>query len=168
MGTDQLFYLCVIIGLLLMGAEIFVPGGVLGVFGGMALLVAVGLGFAAFGPDLGVIAAFAIIIFLGVSIVLWMYLLPKTGLGKRLTLSADSAGFHSHGSTAPPQSMRGKEGVTLTPLGPSGIARIDGQRLDVVAEGTWIKEGARVKVMQIVGNHITVREVPTAPEGDPS
>ncbi len=162
MDTSQLFYLFVVLGLLLMGMEIFVPGGVLGVMGGIALLVAVGLGFAAFGPQKGLMAAVAIFIFLVITIVLWMTLLPKTRLGKTLTLSTDTGGFRSSNTSM--ASLMGNEGVALTPLGPSGIARIDGRRVDVVAEGKWIEAGATIRVVHVVGNHATVREIAPAPK----
>ena len=53
----------------------------------------------------------------------------------------------------------GKEGVALSPLRPTGIARIDGRRVDVVAEGSFIDEGARVKVVRADGIKVVVREV---------
>ncbi len=148
----------------MMGAEIFVPGGVLGVIGGLALFIAMGVGFKAFGPSGGITAAFAIIIFLGLSIVLWMVLLPKTSLGKKLTLSTDISGSHSQGLTDSPHELLEKEGIAITHLRPSGIVRIEGQRMDVVAEGTWIEEGARIKVIRAVGNHVTVRKMDDAQE----
>lgn len=160
MELAELFYLFVVIGLLLMGMEIFVPGGVLGVMGGLALLIAVVLGFAAFGPQQGLLAAVSIFIFLAITIALWIVLLPKTRIGKTLTLSSDAGSFRSSNiSTA---NLLGKEGVAVTPLGPSGIARIDGRRMDVLAEGKWIEAGATIRVVHVVGNHATVREVVAA------
>jgi membrane-bound ClpP family serine protease len=39
-----------------------------------------------------------------------------------------------------------------------------------VAEGKWIEAGARVRVVQVIGNHVTVREVapPPATESEAS
>lgn len=166
MDTTQLFIILVLAGLLLMGAEIFVPGGVLGILGALALIAAVGMGFIAFGPQRGTLAALTIMVFLGISITLWMQLLPKTRLGKSLTLSTDSAGYKSAATSF--RDMLGKEGVAISPLGPSGLIKIDGKRLDAVAEGKWIDAGARIRVVHVIGNHITVREVaaPPAPESE--
>ncbi len=161
MDTTQLFIILLLAGLLLMGAEIFVPGGVLGIIGGMALLAAVAAGFAAFGPQRGMLAALSILVFLGISIVLWMQLVPKTRLGKNLTLSTDTAGYSSARTSL--REMIGKEGVALSPLGPSGLVKIDGKRLDALAEGKWIDSGASVRVVHVTGNHITVREVAPPP-----
>lgn len=161
MDTNHIFILLVLVGLFLMGAEIFVPGGVLGVIGGMALLAAVVAGFVAFGPQGGMLAAMIILVFLGLSIVLWMHFLPKTRLGKTLTLSTDSAGYKSAATSL--RDMVGKTGVAITPLGPSGLIKIDGMRVDAVAEGKWIDSGAQVRVIHVTGNHITVREVAAPP-----
>jgi membrane-bound serine protease (ClpP class) len=164
MDTTQLFIILVLAGLLMMGAEIFVPGGILGIVGAMALMGAMAVGFAAFGPKNGMLAALAIVVFLGVSIVLWMQLVPRTRLGKNLTLSTDTAGYKS--STSSMRELVGKEGVALTPLGPAGLARIDGKRIDVVAEGKWIDTGARVRVVHVTGSHVAVREVAAPPAAE--
>ena len=161
MDASQLFVIFVLAGLLLMGAEIFVPGGVLGVIGGGLLIAAVLTGFVAFGQRTGMLAALAILIFLGVSIVLWMQLLPRTRLGRKLTLSTDTAGY----SSAAPglKGLVGKQGVAVSSLGPSGVIRIDGRRLDAVADGQWIEAGSAIRVVQVTGNHVTVRALPADP-----
>ena len=49
--TLNVFVASLVIGLVLLALEVFVPGGILGVFGVMALMVAMGAGFFAFGPQ---------------------------------------------------------------------------------------------------------------------
>lgn len=162
MDSTQVFIILVLAGLFMMGAEIFVPGGVLGTIGAIALMIAIATGFVAFGPQKGMMAALLILVFLGISIVAWMQLVPHTRLGKTLTLSTDTAGYKS--SAYPLNNLRGKEGHALTPLGPSGVARIDGRRTDVVAEGKWIEAGTRIRVVRVTGSHVTVREIADAPK----
>ncbi len=50
-------------------------------------------------------------------------------------------------------------GPALTQLRPSGVALINGQRVDVVTEGGLIERGAAVKVVTVEGARIVVREV---------
>lgn len=52
-----------------------------------------------------------------------------------------------------------QEGVAKTYLRPAGVVLIDGQRVDVVTEGTMIEAGARVKVVAVEGNRVVVRRV---------
>ncbi len=160
----QLFIMLVAIGLFLMGAEIFVPGGILGLLGGMALIGAVLTGYAAFGPHGGTVAAILILIFLAVSIVAWMILLPRSRLGRVLTLSDDTRDYKSISPKL--REYVGQEGVALTPLSPSGVIKIGDRRIDVVADGKWIDKGSRVRVINVIGNHVTARKI-EGPEPDP-
>jgi len=157
MELTQLFIILVLAGLFLMGIEIFVPGGVLGTLGTITLIAAIGVGFMAFGPQQGTMAALGILVFLGISIFFWMTFVPKTRLGKTLTLSTSTAGYSSAAVSL--RNLMGLEGEAVTPLGPSGLVKIDGKRLDAVAESNWIEAGARIRVVHVVGNHLTVREI---------
>ncbi len=51
----------------------------------------------------------------------------------------------------------GMEGVALTDLRPVGIAEVDGRRLDVLSETTFVRAGARVKVTSADPSQIKVR-----------
>jgi membrane-bound serine protease (ClpP class) len=55
------------------------------------------------------------------------------------------------------QSLVGLEGEALTPLRPSGTARIDGRRLDVSAVGDFLEEGAKLEVVSADGLRVAVR-----------
>jgi membrane-bound serine protease (ClpP class) len=50
----------------------------------------------------------------------------------------------------------GKSGVAVSDLRPSGIALIEGARLDVLGEGTFIHKGDAVRVVRIDTNSIIV------------
>jgi len=53
----------------------------------------------------------------------------------------------------------GAEGVAQTTLRPSGMAEIDGKRLDVVAESDMIERGSAIQVIAVEGSRIIVRKV---------
>lgn len=55
-------------------------------------------------------------------------------------------------------SLIGAEGRTLTPLRPAGTARIDGNNVDVVADGEFIRENVPVVVHSVVGARVVVRK----------
>ena len=52
----------------------------------------------------------------------------------------------------------GKSGIALTPLRPSGIAMVDGKRLDVLASGEFVAKGESVTVVSIEGIKINVEK----------
>lgn len=158
----QLFIILVAAGLFLMGAEIFVPGGILGLFGGIALLGAIVIGYQAFGPQGGTLAAILILVFLAVSIVAWMILIPRSRLGRVLTLSDSTRDYK--GISPKLKEYVGQEGIAITPLSPSGVIKIGDQRIDVVAEGKWIDKGSRVRIVSVTGNHVTARKLEEPPQ----
>lgn len=147
-------------GLLLIVAEIFIPGGIAGVFGGVALLAAMGLGLAMFPPPWGVLSAIAIVVFGGIFLLLWVQFFPRSRAGKRITLRLDGASYKS--AAAPDESLRGAAGEAVTALRPGGIALIGGKRYDVLAEGgEWIAAGAAIRVSAIRDNNLVVRDANT-------
>lgn len=152
----QLFILFLVLGILLLAIEIFVPGGILGVIGGVALLAAIITAFMVFGPQIGFLVAVGIFILLGICIMVWIVWLPKTRVGKALTLTSDGKLFKVQSETS--QDLVGKKGISMSELHPGGIARIDGRRLDVVADGCWISRDKPIEVVKVVGNHVVVRE----------
>jgi len=58
---------------------------------------------------------------------------------------------------APPHRLVGSKGVAESQLRPAGRAKIDGEHLDVVAEGAFVPPGTRVRVVAVRGNVIVVR-----------
>jgi membrane-bound serine protease (ClpP class) len=159
MEPMQQWYIVLLVGgLLMLGAEIYVPGGILGLVGSFCLLSAIAIGFAAFGAQWGMLSAFMIIMAAGICIVVWIKYFPRTHVGRSLTLSKDGRNFKATEEWLP--ALQDKEGTAQTTLRPAGIATIDGQRVDVIAEGDWIQAGARIKVIKVEGNVITVCEIP--------
>lgn len=154
----QLFIILLIAGVLLICAEIFAPGGILGAFGTVALIGAIIIGFAEFGSSGGFAVMVLIILFLAIVIWLWLKFFPNTKMGRALTLVSDSKGFRSTSSNY--TDLVGKTGTAHTDLRPAGSAVIDGRRLDVVTEGALITTGAPIRVIKTEGNRIVVRELP--------
>ncbi len=153
----QLFAAFIAMGLTLIALEVFVPGGILGVFGVLALMIAIVMGFFAFGAQGGFLAAVCIILAGAGFLALWIRIFPKTKIGKVLTLKKDGQDFKS--ADTGPSPLLGKEGPALSNLQLSGIAQIDGRRTDVVAESDFIAAGARVRVVKVEGSRIVVREI---------
>ncbi len=55
--------------------------------------------------------------------------------------------------------LLGKEGIALTILRPSGTAIINNERIDVVTEGGFVDQNAKIKVIKVEGVRIVVREL---------
>ena len=170
-GWEEL--LLVALGVVLLGLEVFIiPGfGVAGLAGIVAL--AAGLGMALVGAGatataiIGALGRVAISILLAVGGGLALLrFLPNLPFGRRLVLEHEmraAAGFSSE--PAADHELLGRTGTAVSPLRPSGVADIDGARVDVVSDGGFIDAGATVAVIRVDGNRIVVREVRRAHSG---
>lgn len=162
-GWEEL--LLALAGLSLLVLELFViPGfGVAGIAGIIILLSALVLSTLGAGSHAdfvmwavartGFSLVFAVI--LGA---LFLKFLPKLPMGRKLVLS--TALQTSEGYISGPISdyaWLGCTGHAHSPLRPSGIADIQGRRVDVVSDGEFIDAGEPIRVIQVDGNRIVVQ-----------
>lgn len=152
----QLFLILLLGGIMLIGAEIFVPGGILGTLGTLALLGAIAAGYRLWGATTGSLVALLIILLLGTAIIVWLNLFPHTPIGKALTISSNLSNAHNADETLP--ALLGKSGTAVSDLRPGGIAVIEGRRIDVVSEGGMIDRQKPVRVVKVEGNKVVVRQ----------
>ncbi len=153
----ELFFVLLIAGLMLIGAEIFVPGGVLGAIGGFALFGAVVTAFVVFPPIVAAYIAGAIILMVGLVIGLWIKFFPRTWVGKQMTVTQDL--HEAKGTEDKLAELLNAEGIALSPLHPAGFAEIADRRIDVVTQGEMIDKGAAIRVVEVEGNRVVVAEL---------
>lgn len=151
----EIYIILVLCGLLMIGVEIFIPGGVLGLLGGLGLAAAAVIGVWKFPEPYGLLNVVGIIGLSALMIYLWLKYLPETPLGKNLTLKNDSADFKSHADNPV---KAGMSGVAKTDLRPSGIATINSKRIDVIAESNWLPKGSPLRVSGVSGSRVLVIE----------
>jgi membrane-bound serine protease (ClpP class) len=164
----------VVVGVLLLLVEAFlVPGfGIPGVLG--ILCFSAGLLFAITGYRPGnpttvdgdairdyALQLVATLVVGGVVFLALARLFPSSPFGRRLLIPA---GALPAGSVATPTGsgaavLPAREGTALTPLRPAGTARLGDSLVDVVTEGDFVDEGARVRVVRVEGSRVVVRPV---------
>lgn len=149
----------IIIGVLLIAIEIFlIPGFGFAGLAGLVLIFS-GVYFAADTFAQG--ALYLLITFLATGLLI--YAGVKTGRVKRLwgkIFLGEQQNIDS-GYIAPKADYikyLGKQGTALTLMRPAGSAIIDGERVDVVSEGSYIEKGANIKVIAVEGTRIIVRK----------
>ncbi len=145
-----------VVGLLLVFAEIYVPGAILGTLGALCLLAAVGASYYEYGFGVGSIMLVGISLLSLASVALGLKIFPATPLGRQLQLET---ALNSPLEKPDYRSLVGQEGVALTSLRPSGKARIGSQRVDVVSQGGLIEKDTRIKVVQVEGARVVVRTI---------
>jgi membrane-bound serine protease (ClpP class) len=144
-----------VVGFLLLAAEVFLPGLIVGTIGLLCLIASVILVFNDYGASAGVVAGFVVGGLTVAGFLIWLNIFPRTFVGRRIMLfTRQEAG----GAAADHQALIGQSGEAITPLRPSGTVRIDGKRVDVTAVGDFIEQGANVVVIAADGMRVAVRQ----------
>lgn len=151
----QAIIVLVVVGFLMIAAEVFVPGLVLGTLGGLCLIGSVVLCYVAYGPLQGTVAFASLAVLSILGFFLWLRLFPHTPLGKKMMLNRSLVSRNS----LPTHDLIGATGEAVTPLRPAGTALIHGRRMDVVAESGLIESGQKITVVSQEGIRIVVRQV---------
>ncbi|MDR2360450.1 MAG: hypothetical protein LBD85_04100 [Oscillospiraceae bacterium] len=146
-----------IVGIVLITAECFIPGfGVFGILGIVSLIASIILFSDAWWQ-----AAVMIVILLALVITAVALLSRLAAQGKlqhKLFLSISASSALGFDSTRDYSGLVGFDGVSQTILRPAGVAVIRGARYDVVTQGEYIEKGVRLTVLSVEGNRIVVEK----------
>jgi membrane-bound serine protease (ClpP class) len=148
-------------GILLILAEIFLPGGLLGGAGVVLLLVSGAMGVYA-KPDLALWIVLGELFAGGLCMALSLYAVMKTGIGKALRLDSRQRAEEGYINMVSDTGLTGKTGEVYSDLRPAGSITIDGRRIDAVADGTYIERGQTVKILEVHGNRVVVEKMEEA------
>jgi membrane-bound serine protease (ClpP class) len=146
-----------IIGLLMVCLEVFIPGGIVGTLGAFALIASIILAFVNLGTTFGLYWLSGVMVITLFGLFLSVRYLPRSPAGKRLFLSSSEKGYSA--SEGGLTDLLGKTGLALTNLRPAGMVDIDGKRVDVVTGGEFVDKGTEVKIIRVEGNRVVVEEM---------
>jgi len=141
--------------------ELFLPGGVFGVLGAVAFIASIALAFQKY-EAMGFWIAIAELVAATILIIIGVKRFPQSRAGKLLILGRSLDKKLGFSGTESLEKYVGKKGVSMTHLRPAGIAKIGSTRLDVVTEGDFIDKGKTLKVVEVEGNRVVVRELENA------
>ena len=141
----------------LIAVEVYlVPGfNVVGIFGFIVILFAIGYTF----TESGLLGGIYVIVgtaIAGGGLFYWMW---TSGAWDRFVLGTTITGERpgEDRETERRAKYLGKTGVAVTPLRPTGVARIDGERIEVATEGDFIAAGSNVRVVAMDRRRFFVR-----------
>lgn len=148
-----------VVGIILMVIEIFMPGfGIPGITGTVMLLVSIVLTWIAYSAKAGLGMTVIVLALIGVSISLSLRSAASGKLSKsELILNDPVKGFMAD-DNADMQALVGQEGVVRTVLRPVGVAEFACGRLNVMTDGEYIEKGANVRIQRIEDTHIFVEK----------
>ncbi|MFJ8236901.1 nodulation protein NfeD [Ureibacillus sp. NPDC094379] len=147
-----------IIGFILLIAELFVPGGIVGFIGGALVVTSL-----LFSGASVVHMAYSILIAVAIAIIGMVVLMKFFGknlhLFNKLILRDATTTEEGYVSNINRIELLGKTGVTLTPLRPAGTIQVGKERIDVVSEGSYIGSNKKVEIIEVEGSRVVVREM---------
>lgn len=160
----KILWALIMLGLavLLFLLEVFIPsGGIIGLLAAIAVVTGVVLLFQV-NTTLGLISAIVCIVAIPFVIAAMMKLWPNTPLFRLLVLRGPEGESEEPVRQTPrviPEAADlkvGDEGTTETYLRPVGICRINGKRVECIADGDLIPAGKAVRITHIDGLQIKV------------
>ena len=152
--------------------EFLIPsGGLIGILCGIAAVGSI-VSFFMYDTTWGIIASCTYVILAPILLVLFFKIWVNSPLAKRMILTGHTESVDpeiddmdeeiNHRRTSRMEELRqliGVEGVTVTALRPVGVVKIQGQRVDAMAEAGVIEANVSVEVTDVYDNQIKVRQV---------
>ncbi len=134
------------LGVILLAFEVILPGGIIGVFGAIALIAGCVIAFTKFGTSGGLSATAVALGLTALTLYVEFGVMPKTKYGQRMFLKAaikDTAQLVSPDA----DTLIGQTATTLTPLTPSGYIQCNGQRLEAFSRSGPIDTAQSVRIV---------------------
>ena len=135
------------LGILLLVVEVIVPGGILGVIGGLLMVGASVMAFMEYGTGGGILAVTVAITLALLAFYLELRVLTQTRLGKRAFLTSQVTGV-SAAVGLEARARIGRSAEALTMLSPSGYVRVDGRRYEAFCQSGQVPAGT---VLEVIG-----------------
>lgn len=134
------------IGILLLVAEVLVPGGVIGTVGAILMFIGCVIAFYQYGTGGGLLALMAGCVLAITAFYIEFRVLPHTKIGRRAFLTKEMTGV-SAAFGAEARNLIGKSAEALTLLSPSGYVRVDGRRYEAFCQSGQAPLGAALEVI---------------------
>ncbi|WP_093217172.1 NfeD family protein [Sediminibacillus albus] len=147
-----------VLGIIMIIVELFVPGGIIGLLGIGAVVGALFMSSADMG-HMAMSIGIALIVSIIVSVILFKTIGLEKGFFKNIILKDATTTEQGYVSSINRLDLIGLEGKSLTMLRPSGTAVFNDERLDVVTEGAFVEKDSPVKIVKTEGSRIVVRQI---------
>ena len=150
----ELVVALLIIGALLVLLETVLPGLICGIIGTFCILAGVVLAYTRIGTPMAHYILTGVAVGAILLAVLWLKYFPTSKLASPLVSKSAIGNLGVER-----MDLLNKTGIAHTPLRPSGLAVIDGERVDVVTEGAMLDRGTNLKVVAVEGMRVVVRQI---------
>ncbi|WP_246637644.1 NfeD family protein [Crassaminicella profunda] len=147
-----------IAGVLLLLIEAIAPGfGAPGIGGILCIIISIILSSDSIA--LGITSLAIALVLTIISAILLLKYGPRNQYFDKIILATALKKEKGFVSNVEKDEMLGLEGVTITPLRPSGAVLVNDQRIDVVTAGEFIEVHMKVKIIKVEGRKIVVKKI---------
>lgn len=151
-------YLLIVLGLLLLLAELFLPtAGTLFLSASLCLIAGVVMSFIYGDIPTGMITLLGVFVAAPATIGIALYYWPRTPMGRRFILPDQDETVAQMPVNLELEQLRGRFGQALSDLRPAGVVSFDGKRIDVITEGMMIAVGDWVRCVDVKAGKVVVR-----------
>lgn len=141
-----LIFLLFSIGIIFIGIEVIIPGGILGAIGTFLMLAGCFVAFTNYGTVIGIMSVLVALALAALAFFIEFRILPKTKIGKRAFLTAEITGVSAPlGKEA--EALIGQSAEALTLLSPSGYIDVSGQRYEAFCQSGQAPVGSKLKII---------------------
>lgn len=152
--------ICVLVGVILLVVEMFMPGfGIPGISGSILLLAGIVMTWFEYGAKVGLGMTVAVLAVLGIVISISLKSVNGDRMKKSPLILRDAVNDGGKSEREEMQLLVGKEGKTVTALRPVGAAEFECGKLNVQGDAEFIEKGVNVRIMRVDGTTIYVKRV---------
>ena len=152
--------ICVLVGVILLVVEMFMPGfGIPGISGSILLLAGIVMTWFEYGAKVGLGMTVAVLAVLGIVISISLKSVNGDRMKNSPLILRDAVNDGGKSEREEMQLLVGKEGKTVTALRPVGAAEFECGKLNVQGDAEFIEKGVNVRIMRVDGTTIYVKRV---------
>ncbi len=152
--------ICVLVGVILLVVEMFMPGfGIPGISGSILLLAGIVMTWFEYGAKVGLGMTVAVLAVLGIVISISLKSVNGDRMKNSPLILRDAVNDSGKSEREEMQLLVGKEGKTVTALRPVGAAEFECGKLNVQGDAEFIEKGVNVRIMRVDGTTIYVKKV---------
>lgn len=152
--------ICVLVGVVLLVVEVFMPGfGIPGISAAVLLLAGIVMTWYEYGAKIGLAVAVSVLALMGVVISISLKSVKSGKLAKPDFMLEGAVNDGGKSDREQMKKLMGKEGMALTALRPVGAAEFDCGKMNVQSDGEFIEKGAKVRVIKVNGTTVYVKKV---------
>lgn len=152
--------ICMLVGVVLLVVEAFMPGfGIPGISGCVLLLIGIVMTWIEYGALAGLGATVVLLALLAIVISFSLHSAARGRLSKSNLVLGDNEDARKQDENVEMQLLVGEVGEAKNVLRPVGVAEFECGRLNVMTEGEYVAQGKKVRIKRVDGTTIFVEKV---------